>query len=230
MPTYFANNHGLRLEYCLEPQPSNLTALAYIPGVVAEANQIHTIIRPPFGRTVLSMSLRGRGQSDAPEYGYSFYDHAADVKAVLEASTLPQVVLMGWSFGVRLAVYHAAQLPQQVHGLILLDGRVNDFVKPQSWVDTIAAGSPNYRGLLEKLKAESQDIDLEQLLPSLQCPVLIVRAGGEGSGLPLHEAERYKALIPKVQLEQFNDSGHEVWEPDYGRLRGLLEDFLALVT
>jgi pimeloyl-ACP methyl ester carboxylesterase len=224
--TRWAFNAGVRLEYLLEPGPLPKTPLAHIPGVVAEAQQIHEIVRPPAGRTLLSMSLRGRGLSDTPEHGYAFADHAADVQAVLEASGLERFALMGWSFGVRLAVHYAAHHPEKVCKLVLLDGRVNDFVKGQGWVDLIASSSPQSRPLLERIRADSLDIDLEQLLPRVQCPVLIVRAGGQGSGLPLEEAERYVRLLSDARLVSFDDSPHEVWEPNYGRFRGRLEGFL----
>lgn len=71
---------------------------------------------------VLAMDLRGRGLSDKPPTGYSLYAHGEDVLALLDDQGLDRAVLMGHSLGAFIALAFAAEHPQRVDRLILVDG------------------------------------------------------------------------------------------------------------
>lgn len=71
---------------------------------------------------VLAMDLRGRGLSDKPPTGYSLRAHGEDILALLDDQGLERPVLMGHSLGAFIALAFAAQHPQRVDRLILVDG------------------------------------------------------------------------------------------------------------
>jgi len=71
---------------------------------------------------VITMDLRGRGLSDKPPTGYSIEHHCKDVLALMEDQGLQQPVLMGHSLGAFISLVFAAQYPQRVDRLILVDG------------------------------------------------------------------------------------------------------------
>jgi len=71
---------------------------------------------------VLAMDLRGRGLSDTPPTGYSLREHGEDILALLNDQGLDQPVLMGHSLGAFIALAFAAEHPQRVDRLILVDG------------------------------------------------------------------------------------------------------------
>lgn len=71
---------------------------------------------------VLAMDLRGRGLSDKPPTGYSLYAHGEDILALLDDQDLDRAVLMGHSLGAFIALAFAAEHPQRVDRLILVDG------------------------------------------------------------------------------------------------------------
>ncbi len=45
------------------------------------------------------MDLRGHGESGKPSYGYRISRLAMDVKQLLDALELEDVILLGWSMG-----------------------------------------------------------------------------------------------------------------------------------
>src|SRR5215203_803011 len=73
-------------------------------------------------RGIVGVDLRGRGDSDKPEAGYSLEAHAADVVRVLDHLGLRSAVLAGHSMGGFVALKTALTFPDRVRALVLLDG------------------------------------------------------------------------------------------------------------
>src|SRR5215213_1397997 len=71
---------------------------------------------------LVGVDLRGRGDSDKPESGYSLEAHAADVVRVLDHLGLESAVLAGHSMGGFVALKTALMFPERVRALVLLDG------------------------------------------------------------------------------------------------------------
>jgi lipase len=73
-------------------------------------------------RGLVGVDLRGRGDSDKPESGYSLEAHAADVVRVLDHLGLQSAVLAGHSMGGFVALKTALMFPERVRAIVLLDG------------------------------------------------------------------------------------------------------------
>jgi len=71
---------------------------------------------------VIAMDLRGRGLSDKPPAGYAIEHHCKDILALMNDQGLNRVILMGHSLGAFISLVFAAQHPQRVDRLILVDG------------------------------------------------------------------------------------------------------------
>ena len=71
---------------------------------------------------VIAMDLRGRGLSDKPPTGYSIEHHCKDILALMNDQGLERPVLMGHSLGAFISLVFAAQYPERVDRLILVDG------------------------------------------------------------------------------------------------------------
>lgn len=69
----------------------------------------------------IAPDLRGMGQSDAPDLGYSMAVYAADLAALLDVLGVDEVVLCGLSMGGYVALEFLRQRPSRVRGLILMD-------------------------------------------------------------------------------------------------------------
>lgn len=73
-------------------------------------------------RSLFALDLRGRGDSDKPAGPYGLAQHARDVAAAMKALDLGPSVIVGHSMGAFIATALAAQNPELVAGLILIDG------------------------------------------------------------------------------------------------------------
>jgi pimeloyl-ACP methyl ester carboxylesterase len=71
---------------------------------------------------VIAMDLRGRGLSDKPPTGYSIEHHCRDIAALTDDQGLKRPVLLGHSLGAFISLVFAAQYPERVDRLILVDG------------------------------------------------------------------------------------------------------------
>ena len=71
---------------------------------------------------ILSMDLRGRGRSEKPANGYGLDYHLRDIDCLMDSLGLDRAVVMGHSLGAFIGLAFAAQYPQRVDRLILVDG------------------------------------------------------------------------------------------------------------
>src|SRR5262245_50949654 len=117
----FIRTNGIQLHY-LE-HPGDDPSIVLLPGLTANAHVFDGLVRaglsPRF--RALALDLRGRGLSDAPTDGYTMADHAADVIGLLDALGIERATLAGHSFGGFLTFYLAANFPDRVARLIILD-------------------------------------------------------------------------------------------------------------
>ncbi len=70
---------------------------------------------------VIAYDLRGRGDSDKPEQGYSVPIHAQDLAHLIDALGLERPVVVGHSLGALTALYFAAHYPEKLRKLVLMD-------------------------------------------------------------------------------------------------------------
>jgi pimeloyl-ACP methyl ester carboxylesterase len=122
----FIRTNGLQLHYLERSGDGPLIVL--LPGLTANAHAFDGLVQaglsPRFH--TLALDLRGRGLSDAPAYGYTMADHAADVIGLLDALGIAQVAFAGHSFGGLLTYYLAARYPARVTRLIILDAAMSN--------------------------------------------------------------------------------------------------------
>jgi N-formylmaleamate deformylase len=70
---------------------------------------------------VWSVDLRGHGDSDKPERGYATADYAADLAGVIEGLGLGEANVLGHSLGARASARLAADRPELIDRLVLVD-------------------------------------------------------------------------------------------------------------
>jgi pimeloyl-ACP methyl ester carboxylesterase len=119
---------------------------------------------------VVAPDRRGAGDSDKPKEGYDFGTLVSDVTILAEKLKLSRVTLVGHSFGAEVALNIAAQRPQLIHSVIMVDGgfwpkRAADFATSSSAIEKTSSG-----------------YNPELLYPIISCPVLLVLAHGSGPG------------------------------------------------
>ncbi|HEX2722896.1 MAG TPA: alpha/beta hydrolase, partial [Gemmatimonadaceae bacterium] len=112
------------VHYLDHPGPDPVILLLH--GLSANANEFGGQINEGLSEhhRVIAPDLRGRGQTDKPESGYSMAEHAADVIALMDHLELDRVVMGGHSFGALLSIYLAANYPDRVTKVIVIDAAI----------------------------------------------------------------------------------------------------------
>jgi pimeloyl-ACP methyl ester carboxylesterase len=98
-------------------------AVVLLHGVASNARiwgPVAPLLVPRF--RVVAVDQRGHGQSDKPPSGYDFATVTRDVRNFVEALGLERPVVVGHSWGGNVALEYAASHPEQVAGLVLVDG------------------------------------------------------------------------------------------------------------
>jgi pimeloyl-ACP methyl ester carboxylesterase len=161
-------------------------------------------------RTV-RFDARARGKSGTSA-DYSMAGAVADVGTVIKAAGLDRPVLVGWSHGATTAVRFAAENPDQVSGLVLIDGGYpitafdqagREKVRAQfgrlGWIMRILAAAGRSARIAP---AQSADlvIEMDELngrlgadFAALQCPAVFIVGTGKHSGATEDEMKRLRA-------------------------------------
>jgi pimeloyl-ACP methyl ester esterase len=110
--------------------------------------------------TVVTVDLRGHGESSPVRTGYSLGSLAADVEHLVRALRVPRLALVGWSMGGMLAQMLAHRLGDRVTALGLVcttAGGLSDPANPLADPGTVrtmqAEIAADYRGFLRRFAA-----------------------------------------------------------------------------
>jgi pimeloyl-ACP methyl ester carboxylesterase len=97
--------------------------LVFLHGLASQAHMFD-LVAPLLTDSfrVLAIDQRGHGLSDKPDSGYDWATVTNDLDAILDAQKIDRAVLAGHSWGGNVAVQYAADHPDRVSGLILIDG------------------------------------------------------------------------------------------------------------
>ncbi|MCP4357688.1 MAG: alpha/beta hydrolase [Chloroflexi bacterium] len=186
--------------------------------------------------TVITMDIRGHGQSDKPTHpqAYTIQTMCADILAVADACDVNQFIIWGYSFGGNIGRFLATQ-SERVMGLIIIGipmglaagGTFRDFILDFSahWQPIIQAlqnGAKEVVSLSEEDQAEWQEIDVPLLLAwltamldwgsieptDLPCPTLWL-SGSENEGT-IASIQAYQAQLKtsRVQVQTIKGLNH----------------------
>ncbi len=152
----YVETNGLRLHYI--DHGAGETTLVLTHGLSANAHSFDGLIAAGLAENmrVLTVDLRGRGESDKPDTGYTMEDHAQDMLGLLDALELDSVVLGGHSFGGLLTYFMAAHHPARFERCIVLDapaevhGEILDQIKPS--LARLEAVLPSWEHYLDLIK------------------------------------------------------------------------------
>jgi 3-oxoadipate enol-lactonase len=118
------------------------TAVLFVHGFPLDRTMWRAQIESLKGCRRIAPDLRGMGQSDAPDLGYSMNIYATDLAGLLDALDIENVVLCGLSMGGYIAFEFLRHWRSRVRGLVLVDTRAGaDSVEARRARDTSAASA-----------------------------------------------------------------------------------------
>jgi len=102
--------------------PGGMPPLLFLSGGFGTMqNWDHVIRRLAEKYRAVRFDARARGKSGTSA-DYSVGAAVDDIGRVIDATDIKRPILIGWSYGATIAVRYAAQHPEQVGGLVLVDG------------------------------------------------------------------------------------------------------------
>jgi pimeloyl-ACP methyl ester carboxylesterase len=109
------------------------------------------------GHHLIAYDLRGRGESDKPDKGYSLEIHGQDLGRLLDHFKLAKAVVMGHSLGAHIALRFAVKHPARVSKLVLFDGGLDvraeilDSLRPA--INRLGIEFPSIEAFLQFIRA-----------------------------------------------------------------------------
>ncbi|MBC8145069.1 MAG: alpha/beta hydrolase [bacterium] len=215
MNTTFINRGATRLAVIDVPSVNTETCVVVLPGMGQSAEDFASVIGDQLERRTIYVSFRGRGHSDAPESGYSFDDHVADLAAIVDGLGLDTIIVVAHSMSVPFAIAYALENMKRVSGLVLHDYPAAYPKLPDKWVERILAQDdfemPEH--VVRMLAAESDNVVLFGELTRLTCPVLVTGGTEEDAFMEPDLAAIYQRLLPNGNVHLIEGIGHDPLTP-----------------
>ena len=224
---YRVENHGVRINYLDSELVNKHIPLFFFPGMLTTAQDYVEDIKVMAPRRCLSLSLRGRGKSDTPVSGYSLDDHVSDIEAVIQKTQLNHFGIFAFSMGVPYAIEYAAKHRESIAGLIIGDFPALLRRIPETWIsNVIQRFGKDREQFAVAIQRESKAIELWDRLDTFNFPLLVLHGCKEGSLLNEEHIKLYKKHARNIQVIAFEDSGHQIWKPDYEKLIAIIKRFM----
>lgn len=206
--------------------------------------------------TVYNLDLPGFGESPEPPAGWGVYDYAHCIEAFADALGIVNPVLIGHSYGGRIAIVYASERP--VRKLILVDSagikprrsmryylKVYSFKTAKKMLPFIVgksraaqitdrmrgkAGSVDYAAaspVMRQIMSRSVNQDLRHHLPQISAPTLLIW-GENDTATPLADAKLMEKNIPDAGLVSYPGCGHYSFLDRPGQTVAVIKSFLNL--
>ncbi len=207
------------------------------------------------GHRVTALDFPGFGDSAEPPTPWSMEDYAVWFERFLAARNIVNPVLVGHSFGGRVALIHASRNP--VSKVVLVDAAgvkprrsLRYYVKVWSFkamkhLAPLVVGRTKAAAIIERRRAKAASADynaaspvmrgtlskvvnedLRRFMPSISAPTLLVW-GEKDTATPLRDAKIMERLIPDAGLVVFPGAGHYSFLERPAQFAAVLDSFLG---
>lgn len=188
------------------------------------------------GMRVINVDLPGHGKSSEPPTVWGIEDFTLFMEKFVRSLDLSNIVLIGHSFGGRIALLMSSRndiskvvlidsagiKPKRTlnyyrkvytfklfkHILYLLYGKEKGEYKVDQWRSK--KGSQDYRNsssMMRRIMSKCVNEDLKKVMPDIKAPTLLVW-GDNDTATPLKDAKTMEKLIPDAGLVSFSGCGH----------------------
>lgn len=205
------------------------------------------------GMHVFNLDLPGHGKSPEPPTIWGVGEYTDFVKQFIDTLKLQDPVLIGHSFGGRIAIMLASQRPLSKimlvdaagikpkrhlkyyikvysfktakHVLPLVLGKKRALKTLDAWRGK--AGSADYRQaspIMRQIMSKAINQDLTPLLSSIKASTLLIW-GEKDTATPMRDARIMEKNIPDAGLVSFPDAGHFSFLDEPGPFRAVAKEF-----
>lgn len=193
--------------------------------------------------TTLCIDLFGFGGSKHPPYPLTIADYALAVVSIINELQFNNIVLVGHSFGGRVALYISAHFSFLVDKLILIDSagllpkkgikhlarRVSYKFRKAFKLPIDCCGSPDYRALSGDLKRTFVNVvnyNQYAMLDNISCKTLIIW-GKLDKETPLYMAKTLHKKIKNSRLCIYETAGHFAYIDCFSEVVLKIKSFLG---
>lgn len=207
------------------------------------------------GTTVYNLDLPGFGASSEPVEVWGVDQYTALIEEFAKKNGIKKPILIGHSFGGRLAIVFASR--NEVEKLILVDSagikprrslkyyfKVYSFKTGKCLLPLLLgenraakiierwrgkAGSSDYAQASAKMRAIMSRVvneNLTSLLPEIKAPTLLIW-GEKDTATPLRDARKMERLIPDAGLVSYPEAGHYSFLDRPAQTIAVIENFIA---
>ncbi len=194
--------------------PGGEPALLFLSGGFGTVRHWRPVLHRLEGaHRAVRFDARARGRSGRSA-DYSVQGAVDDVGRVIAATGIARPIVVGWSYGATIAVRFAAQQPEQVGGIVLIDGaypiamfdeagkeKVRAQFRRLGWIMRIAAALGRSARMSP---AESADVviemdavngELTEDFGALRCPTVFVVGSGGHAGATENDMRTVRAAV-----------------------------------
>lgn len=118
---YFTTSDGVKIYYELVGSGERTVVLVNGIAMNVLSWRLQSQYLSSLGFRVLLHDMRGQGNSDKPRDGYSLERHALDIKELLEHLGVTKAVLVGISYGGKVALLAASTYPELFEKIVILN-------------------------------------------------------------------------------------------------------------
>lgn len=205
---------------------------------------------------VYNVDFPGFGASSEPagETVWGVEEYTRIIERLSEEENIERPILIGHSFGGRVAIVYASR--HSVDKVVLVDAagvkprrklkyylKVYSFKVAKWWLNLIYGrekasaridrlrkkrGSSDYADSSPVMKAVLSKVvneDLCHLMPEIKAPTLLIW-GKDDTATPLRDAKKMEKLIPDAGLVAFDDCGHYSFLDNRGGFSAVLNSFI----
>lgn len=210
----YIQNNDVRLNYIFRKNNDTPALVLFVPGAVNTCQEIDAILQQSNASfNYAAISIRGRGESDSPEMGYTLDDQSGDLICLFnELSKEYTITIFGHSIGSSIAINALSKLNHdKINALIM--GDFAPFYPPfdKNWADWITGKKVQTISstALNGIVADAKYIDVSENLTNLQFPLYLFAGNTQFSALRDNEKEALKKICPNITIVDIN-AGHEL--------------------
>lgn len=235
----FTDRSGVRIRY-LDNAPAESLGhpILFSPGFTDRADEYTEVLDFLAPRRVLAVEVRGRGGSEAPATGYAAFDHAADLRAVLDEEGIDSFHVMTFSRGTTWGLDLALSDPARVCSVSIGDYWAREHAIDVAMADEVMTG--RFRGLpmservpphvIRSLFEASHDRDLLDDLAATGLPVMVATGTEHGRLLDDSTVAEYRRRLPGVEIATIDGASHDLFRPDRVAYPRAVVDFITRRT